>query len=611
MTFRVTFVGRLYNFLIATSINTMLFFRRIDDDAGKQYELGQCAVKCMRTILIGWMQQSAKLEQFKKAQNVDTCLSPRLNYETGEPIDDPSYKNLQMDCVALFVIQLAQMIASGLQVVYTRDEVAFMQNLVFYLERAYRIPDYGMWERGTKQNRNIVELNASSIGMAKAALECISGLNVYGAEGSHSSTLLMDIDAHSRNRIILTNLLPRESASKGTDASLIPTLCWPAYGASSQEPRNPTLERCMERLKGQYGFRRFTRDGFATVLDQNTHYQPGELMKFAGIESEWPMFFAYMAIDHCMRGELDKAMEYNSLMQPLLVHPVTELFPWLPKFFFVPLDELDRERSVRGSVVRKSSFRFPGESYFLWGQAVYLISQLLISDCLSPSDLDPLGRSISCNPAHGVISNIGPTERPLNVTIQVVLISESTRLQQILATYGVLTQTPRQVEPIQIWPPDQLVRVGKFNGCSQNLGLSGRPPRPVGQLGCSRFYRISGLTVLCYPLLFEAQDFYLLHDMQVVIDEVKTDFKFLSNWWRLPGRPTFCFLIKEDMVKVSGFGQLLRFLIGMKNGTVHGTRIVLGRAQVSYHFGSTLTVWISFDLSGSEVVGYYLVHHLL
>ncbi|VDP94007.1 unnamed protein product [Echinostoma caproni] len=55
------------------------------------------------------------LEQFKKAQNVDTCLSPRLNYETGEPIDDPNYKNLQMDCVALFVIQLAQMITSGLQ----------------------------------------------------------------------------------------------------------------------------------------------------------------------------------------------------------------------------------------------------------------------------------------------------------------------------------------------------------------------------------------------------------------------------------------------------------------------------------------------------------------
>ncbi|VDP90146.1 unnamed protein product [Echinostoma caproni] len=283
-----------------------------------------------------------------------------------------------------------------------------------------------------------------------------------------------------------------------------------------------------------------------------------------------------------MKGEIDKAMEYNNLMQPLLVHPVTELFSWLPKFYYVPLDDLERERKARGTVIRKSSFRLPGESYFLWGQAVYLISQLLISGCLTPMDLDPLGRCSACNRGRAAISHGGSVlgERPMNVTIQVVLISESTRLQQILATYGVPTQTPRQVEPIQIWPPDQLVRVGKFMGCSQNLGLTGRPQRPVGQLGCSRFYRISGLTVLCYPLLFEAQDFYLLHDMQVVIDEVKTDFKFLSDWWRLPGRPTFCFLIKEDMVKVSGFDQLLRFLIGMKNGTVHGTRIVLGRAQV-------------------------------
>ncbi|GAA56348.1 phosphorylase kinase alpha/beta subunit [Clonorchis sinensis] len=556
-------------------------FARVDDDAGRHYELGQCAVKCMRGILIGWMQQSSRLEQFKKTQSSETCLSSRLDYETGEPIVDPEYKNLQMDCVGLYVIQLAQMIASGLQVVYTRDEVAFMQNLVFYLERAYRIPDYGMWERGTKQNRNMVELNASSIGMAKAALESVSGLNVYGAEGSHSSTLLMDIDAHSRNRIIMTNLLPRESASKGSDVSLLPALCWPAYGASKTEPSGPALERCLLRLKGQYGFRRFNRDGYATVLDQNTHYQPGELMKFTGIESEWPMFFAYMAIEHCMNGELEKAMEYDRLIQPLLVHPVPERFPWLPKFFYVPLDDLEKERRARGSVVRKSSFRFPGESFFLWGQSVYIISQLLIHGCLTPSDLDPLGRCPAWSSKLGALPHSSSilVDKPLNLTIQVVLISESARLQQILATYGIITQTPMQVEPIQIWPPDQLVRVGKFMGCSQSLGLTGRPPRPVGQLGTSRFYRISGLTVLCYPLLFEAQDFYLLHDMKVVIDEVKTDFRFLSDWWRLRGRPTFCFLIKEDMVKVPGFNQLLRFLISMKNGNVHGIRIVLGRAQ--------------------------------
>ncbi len=32
------------------------------------------------------------------------------------------------------------MTAAGLQIVFTLDEVAFVQNLVFYIEEAYRIP---------------------------------------------------------------------------------------------------------------------------------------------------------------------------------------------------------------------------------------------------------------------------------------------------------------------------------------------------------------------------------------------------------------------------------------------------------------------------------------
>ena len=71
---------------------------------------------------------------------------------------------------------------------YNLDEVALVQNLVFYIEEAYRIPvsvfvymmeitlfsfssssfqDYGIWERGDKTNHGQTELNASSIGMAK------------------------------------------------------------------------------------------------------------------------------------------------------------------------------------------------------------------------------------------------------------------------------------------------------------------------------------------------------------------------------------------------------------------------------------------------------------
>ena len=46
------------------------------------------------------------------------------------------------------------------KIVYSTDEVNFIQNLVFYIERAYRTPDFGMYERGTKYNNNECELNA-------------------------------------------------------------------------------------------------------------------------------------------------------------------------------------------------------------------------------------------------------------------------------------------------------------------------------------------------------------------------------------------------------------------------------------------------------------------
>lgn len=52
------------------------------------------------------------------------------------------------------------MISTGLQIIYTQDEVTFIQNLVYYVERAYRTPDYGMWERGSKYNDGTAEIHA-------------------------------------------------------------------------------------------------------------------------------------------------------------------------------------------------------------------------------------------------------------------------------------------------------------------------------------------------------------------------------------------------------------------------------------------------------------------
>ena len=82
---------------------------------------------------------------------------------------------LQIDATAIFLLQLAQMSASGLRIVREVPELNFVQNLVHYLARAYRTPDYGIWERGHKSNLGRAEINASSVGMAKAALEAIHG----------------------------------------------------------------------------------------------------------------------------------------------------------------------------------------------------------------------------------------------------------------------------------------------------------------------------------------------------------------------------------------------------------------------------------------------------
>lgn len=86
-------------------------------------------------------------------------------YISGEEIyADEKYNHLQIDVISIYLIFLVQMITSGLQIIYTQDEVAFIQNLVYYVERAYRTPDYGMWERGSKYNDGTPEIHASSIG---------------------------------------------------------------------------------------------------------------------------------------------------------------------------------------------------------------------------------------------------------------------------------------------------------------------------------------------------------------------------------------------------------------------------------------------------------------
>lgn len=55
-------------------------------------------------------------------------------------VGDFAWGHLQIDAISLYLLILAEMTAAGLQIIFTLDEVAFIQNLVFYIEEAYRIP---------------------------------------------------------------------------------------------------------------------------------------------------------------------------------------------------------------------------------------------------------------------------------------------------------------------------------------------------------------------------------------------------------------------------------------------------------------------------------------
>ncbi|VDM17108.1 unnamed protein product, partial [Hydatigera taeniaeformis] len=367
---------------------------------------------------------------------------------------------------------------------------------------------------------------------------------------------------------------------QGTDAALIATISWPAFAIHMPSIVEATMER-VDVLKGTYGYKRFTRDGYATVLETNTLYSQGELSKFRGIESEWPMFFAYQVIGSFFNQQLERAEQFAELMEPLIVHPVSEKYPWLPKYYFVPEGSVEAERENPGSQARRSNFKLHMEPRFLWGQAVYIISQMLLKKVLTIHDLDPLGRHSPANTRPmSLLSRYSTiTSRPATMCIQMILIAESNRLQQILATYGIRTQTPVEIEPLKLWPPATIVKAFAFMGFNKRLGLKGRPPRPLGCLGTSKFYRICGSTVLVFSHLFEDDRFYFSYDIKALIEEVKNDLIFLSKWWRMKGRPSYCFLVKEDMIIGHGRDELIRFLVSLQGNSMDGVRIVLGRAQ--------------------------------
>lgn len=508
-----------------------LAYRALDGDGGRGYELEHRTVHLMRGLLRSMMSQAAKVEAFKYTRHPKDALHAKYDTETGGlVVSDTAWGHLQIDATSLYLLMLAQMISSGLQIIWTRDEVNFVQNLIYYIERAYRTPDYGIWERGDKLNRGSVEINASSVGMAKAALEALSGFNLFGAQGSQESVLHVAPDNIAQANITLLSMLPRESNTKETDAALLSVIGYPAFAIHDTALVERVRSEVVTKLQGRYGLKRFLRDGHQTVLEDEgrLHYEQQELKRFEHIESEWPLFYAYLYLDGILRGDAAAIEDYERRLESVLVHKDGQRL--LPELYYVPEGAIAAERQNPGSQDRAPNHNVP----LVWAQSLYLLGRMMRDGVLLPSDIDPLGRR-----------RHRPPHQPV---VQLVFLAEDAALQAELAAHGVLTETPDDIAPVVVQlPHDIAVAYGEV-GSNARLGLTGRSALALKSLTTSRFYKLRGRTAVCLASFFMQQEFFLAYDLDFVVRRFESELAYLHRNWTQVGRPTVTVLLTRNFM---------------------------------------------------------------
>lgn len=541
-----------------------LAYRKIDNDNGRGHELEQSTVKLMRALLRSMMSQSAKVEAFKKSRSPADSLHAKYDTATGDcVVADNEWGHLQIDATSVFLLTLTQMIGSGLDLIWTNEEVCFIQNLVYYIERAYRTPDYGIWERGAKTNSGSVELNSSSLGVAKAALEALSGFNLYGAKGGQSSVIHVVPDNIAQANITLNALLPRESNTKEIDAALLSVVGYPSFAVADKTLADKVRNEIIDKLEGRYGLKRFLRDGHQTALEDEgrLHYEEQELKQFEHIESEWPLFYSYLYLDAIFRDDKEQIKHYRQRLDSVLVEQDGQLL--LPELYYVPLENIEKERENPGSQDRLPNENVP----LVWAQSLFLLGAMLEDGLLLPGDLDPLAR-------RHTVSKTLPV-------VQLVFLAEDDALQQELASQGVSTESIQNIAPVRVCRPEDIANVHAQVGRCESLGLTGRTTRAPKSLTTSRIYEIGQSRVLCLTPSFTQQSFFLSYDLDYLIRNFKSELRYLHRNWTEIGRPIVTVLLTKELLDAerSAFYALMKEI---STGEVADTPVLQGTvAQLS------------------------------
>lgn len=548
----------VYSILAAWGL--ALAYRKAERVEDRSYILEQSVVKLMRGLLIAMMRQAGKVEKFKHTQDPLDALHAKYSTQTGGVVvGDMEWGHLQLDATSLFLLMLAQMTTSGLRIVFTIDEVNFVQNLVHYVSRAYRTPDYGIWERGNKMNHGVAELNASSIGMAKAALEAMAGCNLFGRNGGQTSIIHVISDDIARTRIALESLLPRESISKEVDSAVLSVTGFPAFAVDDPLLREKTEAVIVDKLQGRYGCKRFLLDGHQTLLEdqQRLHYEPHELKQFMDIECEWPLFFCYLLLNHLFAGDIDAADDYRRRLENLQVEQNGQKL--LPELYIVPIGAIAAEKQHPHSQTRIANENVP----LVWAQSLFILSGLLQEGLITKDDIDPLGRYKSVS-------------KPIACNLQIALLAEDDAVQELLRKQGIPAQTLTEIAPIQVRDAGELAAAYTQVGRNDRIGLSGRPLRQLRTLATSRLYVLAGESLIFLPQFMNQKGFYIAMDNRLLIQRLRMELTYISRHWDNHAPPLLVINIKHNMLEGEDRQVLLDFIEQLGQNHIQGVEVSLG-----------------------------------
>ena len=509
-----------------------LAHRRLRGPCRRAFELEQRVLLLMRGLIQSMLRQSAKVERFKHSLHRLDAIHAKFDTGSGQPVvPDDGWGHLQLDATALFLLQLAQLTRSGLVVVRSSHERDFIQNLVYYVARAYRVADYGIWERGDKGNHGLPERNASSIGLVKAALEALEGLDLYGPHGDGSCCLVIPHDAIVRLRRALKGLLPRESASKEVDAACLSVIGYPAWAVDDRQLAERTRRKIRAELGGAYGYKRFRRDGHQTVVEDHNrlHYEREELAQFEHLECEWPLFWAFELITACCEERWDEARQWRQRLASVSV--LVDGQPLLPELYLVPKHAVEVERRQPGSQPRLPNANVP----LLWTQSLTWLADLLLNGLITPADIDPSARRLP--------SPLGASE------VMVALVPANESIAEALRRAGLPVAHDGAPAELRIASSRELALRLAQVGANGRLGLTGHPPVRIETMATARLYRASGaeggINLAFLPAVLEGGTFYLAEDPEQLVDAVAAELRLLKRHWRGSGLPLLLIPVDE------------------------------------------------------------------